>query len=114
MVNIDLFRFYAELACCVYLNLLFSEGTGCRASVHIDLPFLVAKIGLHGIDDICARYGCQARGSTGEFSEVTQSAKVDISNRYRLGHSEVALVEQMIVAVNTLAEMEVAEQESKQ
>ena len=72
----------------------------------------MAKFGLDGIDAICARHGCQARGSTGEFSEVTQSAKVDISNRYRLGHSEIELVEQMIVTVNTLAEQEVAEEQA--
>jgi creatine kinase len=85
-------------------------GTGCRASVHIDLPRLVEKIGLDGIDKICEENGCQARGSTGEFSEVTQSAKVDISNRYRLGYSEIDLVKQMIVTVNKLAAMEVAEE----
>jgi creatine kinase len=84
-------------------------GTGCRASVHIDLPNLVNKIGLTGIDKICEENGCQARGSTGEFSEVTQSAKVDVSNRYRLGYSEVDLVKQMINTVNILAAMEVAE-----
>lgn len=81
-------------------------GTGCRASVHMDLPNLVNKIGIHGIDDICDANKCQARGSTGEFSEVTQGARVDISNKYRLGYSEVQLVEHMIRTANILADME--------
>jgi creatine kinase len=81
-------------------------GTGCRASVHMDLPNLVNKIGIHGIDEICDHNKCQARGSTGEFSEVTQGARVDISNKYRLGYSEVELVEHMIKTANILADME--------
>jgi protein-arginine kinase len=81
-------------------------GTGCRASVHMDLPLLVASIGLDGIDKICESHKCQARGSTGEFSEVTESSRVDVSNRFRLGYSEVQLVEHMINTANILADME--------
>jgi creatine kinase len=81
-------------------------GTGCRASVMMDLPHLVKKLSLHGIDEICAKNKCQARGSTGEFSAVTQGSKCDISNRYRLGYSEAELVEQMIATANLLAEKE--------
>ena len=82
-------------------------GTGCRASVMMDLPNLTKKLGLHGIDAICAKNHCQARGSTGEFSEVTEGCRCDISNRYRLGYSEVELVNQMIRTANLLAEEEV-------
>lgn len=81
-------------------------GTGCRASVHLNIPNLVNAIGLGGIDKICEENKCQARGSTGEFSDVTQDARVDISNRFRLGYSEVQLVEHMIITANTLAAME--------
>ncbi len=81
-------------------------GTGCRASVMMDLPRLMAKLGLHGVDEVCAKNHCQARGSTGEFSEVTESARCDISNRYRLGYSEAELVAQMIRTANLLAKME--------
>lgn len=81
-------------------------GTGCRASVHMDLPHLVKKLTIHGIDEICDQNKCQARGSTGEFSEVTQGARVDISNKYRLGYSEVQLVEHMIRTANILATLE--------
>ena len=81
-------------------------GTGCRASVMMDLPRLMRKLGLHGIDEVCGRNQCQARGSTGEFSEVTESARCDISNRYRLGYSEAELVSQMIRTANLLAQVE--------
>lgn len=81
-------------------------GTGCRASVMMELPRLLKKLGLHGIDEVCARNHCQARGSTGEFSEVTESASCDISNRYRLGYSEAELIAQMIRTANLLAQME--------
>jgi len=81
-------------------------GTGCRASVHLNVPRLVAAIGLDGIDKICEENKCQARGSTGEFSDVTQDARVDISNRFRLGYSEVELVGHMVHAANIIAEME--------
>jgi len=84
-------------------------GTGCRASVMMDVPHLMKKYGLHGIDELCAKNHCQARGSTGEFSEVTESARCDISNRYRLGYSEAELVSQMIRTANLLAELEEAE-----
>jgi creatine kinase len=81
-------------------------GTGCRASVMMDLPNLMKRLGLHGIDEICAQNHCQARGSTGEFSAVTEGHRCDISNRYRLGYSEAELVSQMIRTANLLAEEE--------
>ncbi len=47
---------------------------------------------------------CQARGSTGEHSEIID--RVDISNWRRLGFSEVELLTDMINCVNYLAEEE--------
>jgi protein-arginine kinase len=82
-------------------------GTGCRASVMIELPNLMKSIGLEGLDKIAHENHCQVRGSTGEFSEVTQGSKVDISNRYRLGYSEMELVSAMIRTVNLLVKMEI-------
>ena len=79
-------------------------GTAMRASVHIRLPKLIAKIGLEGIDKIAHENFCQARGSSGEHSEVVD--KVDISNWRRLGFKEYELIEDMIVCVNKLAIME--------
>merc|ERR1712095_102211 len=54
-------------------------GTGMRASVHVDLP----------------------RGTRGESGGQTGHT-YDISNKHRLGHSEVGLVQCMIDGVNTL------------
>ena len=93
-------------------------GTGCRASVHMRLPRLVHSLGLEGIDEICRQHNCQARGSAGEFSELgagkeDEFTKVDISNRFRLGYSEVELVEHMITTANVLAAMETEAEETQ-
>ncbi len=79
-------------------------GTALRASVHICLPKLIAKMGLEGIDKIARESYCQARGSGGEHSEVID--RVDISNWRRLGFKEYELIEDMINCVNVLALME--------
>merc|ERR1711860_277460 len=55
-------------------------GTGMRASVHVDLP---------------------PRGTRGESGGQTGHT-YDISNKHRLGYSEVQLVQTMIDGVNTL------------
>merc|ERR1712032_758842 len=55
-------------------------GTGMRASVHVDLP------------------GWTKEGESGGQTGITY----DISNKHRLGYSEVELVQKMIDGVNTL------------
>jgi protein-arginine kinase len=79
-------------------------GTGMRGSVHILVPKLIKKIGFEQIDKYARTVNCQARGSTGEHSEVID--KIDISNWRRLGFSENMLVQDMIKCVNQLAKME--------
>ncbi len=79
-------------------------GTAMRGSVHILVPKLIAKMGLHGIDDICRERNCQARGSTGEHSAVID--RIDISNWRRLGFRECDLVQDMIRTANFLAGLE--------
>jgi protein-arginine kinase len=79
-------------------------GTAMRGSVHIMVPKLIAKMGLHGIDDICRERNCQARGSTGEHSAVVD--RIDISNWRRLGFRECDLVQDMIRTANFLAGLE--------
>merc|ERR1719228_2632514 len=79
-------------------------GTGMRGSVHIMIPKLIKKIGFEGIDKIARSMHCQARGSTGEHSEVID--RVDISNWRRLGTPEFSLVEDMIKCVNVISQME--------
>jgi protein-arginine kinase len=79
-------------------------GTGMRGSVHILVPKLIKSIGFEKIDEIARTMNCQARGSTGEHSEVID--RIDISNWRRLGFPEYELVSDMISCVNKLAQME--------
>lgn len=79
-------------------------GTGMRGSVHILIPKLIKKIGLDGIDKIAREMQCQARGSSGEHSEVVD--RVDISNWRRLGFPEYELVQDMVKCVNKVSLME--------
>ena len=79
-------------------------GTAMRGSVHILIPKLIANMGLEGIDKIAHKINCQARGSSGEHSEIVD--RIDISNWRRLGFKEYELIEDMIKCVNILATME--------
>merc|ERR1719145_53426 len=75
-------------------------GTGMRASVHIDLPGWTR----HSIDKLkarCEELHLQPRGTRGESGGQTGHT-YDISNKHRLGYSEVQLVQKMIDGVNTL------------
>merc|ERR1712177_200236 len=75
-------------------------GTGMRASVHIDLPGWT-KLGLKVLQARCEELGLQPRGTRGESGGQT-GITYDISNKHRLGYSEVQLVQTMIDGVNTL------------
>lgn len=79
-------------------------GTCMRGSVHILVPKLIATIGFEAIDKIARGMNCQARGSTGEHSEVID--RIDISNWRRLGFTEYSLVQDMIRCANELSKME--------
>jgi len=75
-------------------------GTGMRASVHIDLPGWTK----HSVDKLkarCEELHLQPRGTRGESGGQTGHT-YDISNKHRLGYSEVELVQKMIDGVNTL------------
>merc|ERR1719431_599152 len=75
-------------------------GTGMRASVHIDLPGWTR----HSIDKLkarCEELGLQPRGTRGESGGQT-GITYDISNKHRLGYSEIELGQKMIDGVNTL------------
>merc|ERR1711881_691787 len=75
-------------------------GTGMRASVHVDLPGWTK----HSIDKLkarCEELHLQPRGTRGESGGQTGHT-YDISNKHRLGYSEVQLVQKMIDGVNTL------------
>merc|ERR1712106_864952 len=77
-------------------------GTGMRASVHVDLPGWTK----HSVDELkarCEEPHLQPRGTRGESGGQTGHT-YDISNKHRLGYSEVQLVQKMIDGVNTLWE----------
>jgi len=75
-------------------------GTGMRASVHVDLPGYT-KAGAKVLNDRCEELHLQPRGTRGESGGQT-GITYDISNKHRLGYSEVQLVQKMIDGVNTL------------
>jgi protein-arginine kinase len=75
-------------------------GTGMRASVHVDLPGWT-KEGLPALKARCEELQVQPRGTRGESGGQT-GCTYDISNKHRLGYSEVELVQKMIDGVNTL------------
>merc|ERR1712198_367456 len=75
-------------------------GTGMRASVHIDLPGWT-KEGLDKLKKRCEELAVQPRGTRGESGGQTGHT-YDISNKHRLGYSEVQLVQTMIDGVNKL------------
>merc|ERR1712066_204389 len=75
-------------------------GTGMRASVHVDLPGWT-KEGVKTLQDRCEELHLQPRGTRGESGGQT-GITYDISNKHRLGYSEVELVQKMIDGVNTL------------
>merc|ERR1712168_671276 len=77
-------------------------GTGMRASVHVDLPGWTK----HSVDKLkarCEELHLQPRGTKGESGGQTGHT-YDISNKHRLGYSEVELVQKMIDGVNKLWE----------
>jgi creatine kinase len=79
-------------------------GTGLRASVMIKVPELAKN--LDQFYDICAKLSMQARGSKGEHSPPGPGGVFDVSNKARIGYSEVELVQTMIDGIWKLIELE--------
>jgi protein-arginine kinase len=77
-------------------------GTGMRASVHVTLPGWHAK-GIKALQARCEELAVQPRGTRGESGGHIDDT-YDISNKHRLGYSEVELVQNMIDSVNKLLE----------
>ena len=71
-----------------------------RASVHIDLPGWT-KLGPKVLAARCEELQLQPRGTRGESGGQT-GITYDISNKHRLGYSEVQLGQTMIDGVNTI------------
>jgi len=78
-------------------------GTGLRASVMITLPALNEKVEL--LEKVCEAFDLQPRGSAGEHSAAV-GAKWDVSNKQRIGFSEVQLVQKMIDGVSKVIQCE--------
>ena len=79
-------------------------GTGLRGGVLIQLTKLQAKMGEEGLKAWANTNHLQVRGLYGEHSD-SSGAIYDVSNKYRLGYSEVQLVQFVIDGVNQLIEM---------
>ncbi|DBA05131.1 TPA: hypothetical protein N0F65_004981 [Lagenidium giganteum] len=78
-------------------------GTGLRASMFVKLEKLGANP--HALEKVCAPFGLQPRGSAGEHSAAV-GGMWDVSNKARIGKSEVELVQTMIDGVSKLIELE--------
>ena len=74
-------------------------GTALRASVHIQLPKLGVQ--MDQFQAIADQYHVQIRGIHGEHSESSDHT-YDISNKRRLGRSEVDLVQDMYNGVKAM------------
>eukprot|EP01039_Chlorochromonas_danica_P002267 gene2267-2482_t len=81
-------------------------GTGLRASVMLKLPKLYKKLGVHKLEELADSLGLQARGGRGEHSPPGPNGEFDISNKGRIGASEVELVQRMIDGVDKLIALE--------
>jgi arginine kinase len=80
-------------------------GTALRASVHIQLPKLGAR--KDEFQAIADKYHVQIRGIHGEHSESADHI-YDISNKRRLGFSEVSLIQDMYNGVKAMIEKELS------
>jgi len=86
-------------------------GTGLRASVMVKLEKFNELYAdpkhpdSHLLEEVCDVFDLQPRGSNGEHSAAV-GAKFDVSNKQRLGFSEVQLVQKMIDGVLKVIELE--------
>ncbi|XP_066297897.1 arginine kinase-like [Branchiostoma lanceolatum] len=73
-------------------------GTGMRASVHVSVPRSFNDVQLK---NTCRQLGLDVRGRHGETSEA-EGGVYDVSNRQRLGRTEVDLLQTVINGINSL------------
>ena len=78
-------------------------GTAMRASVHVKLPNLSSREDV--FKKVCGDLGLSIRGVHGEHSE-SEGGIFDISNKRRLGISEVEIVRALHAGVSELLELE--------
>jgi len=86
-------------------------GTGLRASVMVTLTGFnklmegETPADKYLLDEVCSAFDLQPRGSNGEHSAAV-GGKFDVSNKQRLGFSEVQLVQKMIDGVSKVISLE--------
>jgi creatine kinase len=78
-------------------------GTGLRASVMVKLPEFNNNLEL--LEECCQKLHLQPRGSSGEHTKAV-GGKFDISNKQRIGFTEVQLVQKMINGVKQIIQWE--------
>ena len=78
-------------------------GTGLRASVHIWLPQLGNQ--MDKLTRIADKYNVQIRGVHGEHSE-SENHIYDVSNKIRMGRSEVELLQDLYKGIKAIVEEE--------
>merc|ERR1712051_926362 len=78
-------------------------GTGLRASVHIWLPQLGTR--MDELKRIADKYNVQIRGVHGEHSE-SENHIYDVSNKIRMGRSEVELLQDLYKGIKAIVEEE--------
>ncbi|XP_068215443.1 arginine kinase-like isoform X2 [Palaemon carinicauda] len=84
-------------------------GTGIRASVHIRLPKLGEDI--QTLEETASKYNLQVRGTSGEHSEAKDYV-FDISNRRRLGITEIEALQEMYDGVKEIIQLEKSMEDS--
>jgi len=85
-------------------------GTGLRASVMVVLTSFNENLEL--LEECCNALDLQPRGSSGEHTKAV-GGKFDISNKQRIGFSEVQLVQKMINGVKQIIEWELMLRDGK-
>ncbi|XP_064598124.1 arginine kinase-like [Liolophura sinensis] len=94
---------FARLPNLGYLTFCPSNlGTALRASVHVKIPKVAA---MPEFKTICDEYSIQARGIHGEHTE-SLGGVYDISNKRRLGLTEIQAIEEMRRGVEELIRLE--------
>ena len=78
-------------------------GTAIRASVHIQLPNLGED--LEVLKETANKYNLQIRGTSGEHSKA-EDYVFDISNRRRLGITEMEALQEMYDGVKEIIQLE--------
>lgn len=85
-------------------------GTAIRASVHIQLPHLGSDRRL--LEDTADQFHLQVRGTSGEHSEAKDFV-FDISNRRRLGLTEIEALMEMYNGIREIIRLEIDMEESR-